>query len=98
LLPLPSFPTRRSSDLVLARSSSIAVSIATVVLPAQAASPADCLKMHNTHDPKIDEYLDKGKQGKLSCDEIPDAMARSRRADAKGDRKSTRLNSSHVAI
>src|SRR5690606_40027943 len=83
---LPSFPTRRSSDLVRHR------------LPPGARVPGvpDLLLPDHIHDPEP-VGVGLGVFGDLPA-QLPVSRRRHRTPRAHQDRKSTRLNSSHVKI
>src|SRR5690606_40497508 len=95
---LHSFPTRRSSDLV-----SVTMRVVDSVLDMLALRPARLAPERQEHQPP---RIEAGQQGGESTD--PERRAAHLRATGEGrlqnrvlrieDRKSTRLNSSHVKI
>src|SRR5690606_41539643 len=87
-LHLPSFPTRRSSDLGVVNRDSKFIKVST------SASEADPSVMNVKHvlEGGVDGYDD------VTPDNINTAMLKFDNVETIKDRKSTRLNSSHVKI
>src|SRR5690606_40746883 len=93
----PSFPTRRSSDLVLgdvgvrrnnAGAKTPGKNLSTARADIAQANNADCFA--------FDLHADHARSGAPSA--VPHGPRSLRQLPASGDRKSTRLNSSHVKI
>src|SRR5207249_11009672 len=94
---LPPFPTRRSSDLTPAEPGARRQHHERARAPPGAEAP---LAQRQRIDVVVDEGGDAEARGEALRQGHVDEIGRVRRgvADDAGDRKSTRLNSSHVSI
>src|SRR5690606_41074194 len=94
---LRSFPTRRSSDLAEGQR----VTLEVVDGHAWLLTRATCNILHSTLDPlsRPPSLTGPRDAGRAACGRAgPASAARWRRGSSPSDRKSTRLNSSHVKI